>query len=111
MSRVMREAGLSKTAACAGRERFMAEGAAGSCDRTRPQGTPLLPEEQAVEVVRLTRWPPPREATHWTARAMADAVGLIASTVQKIWKALGHGAASLARLKLSTDPAFCREAT
>ena len=34
------------------------------------------------EVVRRTLAPPPHEATHWTARAMAKAAGLAVSTVQ-----------------------------
>ena len=37
-----------------------------------------------AEIVRLTQEPPPHEATHWTVRAMAKAVGVAASTVQAI---------------------------
>jgi hypothetical protein len=60
----------------------MAEGVEGLLrDKTRPPGTPPLPEATARRVVELTREPPPGEATHWTGRAMAKAVGLSLSTV------------------------------
>ena len=38
-------------------------------------------------VVELTPTEPPHEATHWTAAAMAKAVGISVSSVQRIWKA------------------------
>ena len=68
----------------------MAEGVDGLLrDRTRRPGKARVPADRAAEIVRLTRAPPPHEATHWTARAMAKAAGLAVSTVQKIWKAHG----------------------
>ena len=52
-------------------------------DKIRPPGkAPVFPGRVA-EVVRLTLKPPPPAATHWTAQAMARAVGLVISTVQK----------------------------
>lgn len=56
--------------------------------------------------MRLTQAPPPHEATHWTARALAKAVGLAVSTVQKIWKAHGLAPHRWRVFKLSRDPAF-----
>ncbi len=50
-----------------------------------------MADDRAAAVVAMTLEPPPHEATHWTARAMAGAVGLAVSTVQKIWKAHGRG--------------------
>jgi len=61
------------------------------------------------EVVRLTLEPPPHEATHWTARAMAKAVALAVSTVQDIWKAHGLTPHRWRRFKLSNDPAFAEK--
>jgi len=57
-------------------------------------------------VVGLTQSKPPHEATHWTARAMAQACGLAVSTVQEIWKAHGLAPYRWRHFKLSTDPAF-----
>ena len=62
-----------------------------------------------AEVVRLTLEPPPHEATHWTARAMAKAVGLAVATVQKIWKAHGLAPHRWRSFKLSNDPAFAEK--
>ena len=61
-------------------------------------------------MLRLTRDPPPHEATHWTARAMAKAVGLAVATVQKIWKAHGLAPHRWRTFKLSNDPAFAEAA-
>src|SRR5829696_8418260 len=49
---------------------------------------------------------PPHEATHWTAAAMAKAVGISLSSVQRIWKAHGLQPHRIRRFKLSNDPEF-----
>lgn len=54
----------------------------------------------------LTAAEPPHEATHWTAAAMAKAVGISLSSVQRIWKAHGLQPHRLRRFKLSNDPDF-----
>jgi len=54
----------------------------------------------------MTLEPPPREVTHWTARAMARTVGLAVSTAQRIWKAHGLAPHRWRAVKLSNDPAF-----
>jgi len=61
------------------------------------------------DVVRLTLDPPPHEATHWTARAMAETVGLAVSTVQTIWKAHGLAPHRWRQFKLSNDRAFAEK--
>jgi hypothetical protein len=75
-------------------------------DRTRPPGTPPLPETTVERVVELTREPPPGEATHWTGRAMAEAVGIGLGSVQAIWKAHGLVSHRVRTFKLSRDPEF-----
>lgn len=107
---IMRAAGVSKTCVWRWQERFMAEGVEGLLrDRTRPPGKAPVPADRAAEIVRLTQEPPPHEATHWTARAMAKATGLAVSTVQKIWKAHGLAPHRWRRFKLSKDPAFAEK--
>lgn len=107
---VMREARVSKTCVWRWQERFMAEGVDGLLrDRTRPPGKAPVPADQAAEIVRLTQAPPPHEATHWTARAMAKATGRAVSTVQKIWKAHGLAPHRWRTFKLSKDPAFAEK--
>jgi transposase len=104
---IMAATGTAKTTVWRWQERFMAEGVDGVLrDKTRPPGKPPVPDERAGNVVEMTLKPPPHEATHWTARAMAKAVGLAVSTVQGIWKAHGLAPHRWRSFKLSNDPAF-----
>lgn len=107
---IMAATGKSKTCVWRWQERSMDEGVDGLLrDKTRPPGTPPVAEERVEEVARLTLEPPPHEATHWTGRAMARAVGLAVSTVQEIWKAHGLAPHRWQRLELSNDPAFAEK--
>ncbi len=107
---IMRETGKSKTYVWRWQERFMEKGVDGLLrDNTRPPGKPPVNRETVERVVALTLEPPPREATHWTARAMAEAVGLVVSTVQKIWRAHGLAAHRFRQFTLSRDPAFAEK--
>jgi transposase len=104
---IVRRVGISKRCVWRWQERFAAEGVAGLLrDKTRPPGTPPLPEATVERVVELTRGPPPGEATHWTGRAMAKAIGISLSAVQAIWKAHGLVPHRVRTFKLSRDPAF-----
>jgi transposase len=104
---IMTATGKSKTCVWRWQERFMAEGVDGLLrEKTRPPGRPGTPDEKVAEVIRPTREPPPHEATHWTIRAMGNAVGLAASTVREIWKAHGLSPHRWRRFKLSNDRAF-----
>ncbi|MEQ8348841.1 MAG: IS630 family transposase [Sneathiellaceae bacterium] len=104
---VMAATGTSKTTVWRWQARFMEAGVEGLLrDKTRPPGTPPVADDRVAEVVRLTQAPPPHEATHWTAQAMASVVGLAVSTVQKIWKAHGLAPHRWRAFKLSNDPAF-----
>ena len=79
---IMRETGKAKNSVWRWQERFMEEGVDGLLrDKTRPPGKKPLAPEQVAEIVRLTHTPPPHAATHWTLRAMANAVGVAVSTV------------------------------
>jgi len=107
---IMTGARVSKTCVWRWQERFMTEGVDGLLrDRTRPPGKAPVAAERVAEVVRLTLARPPHQATHWTARAMAKAVGLAVSTVQDIWKAHGLSPHRWRQFKLSTDKAFAEK--
>ncbi len=107
-SAIVRRTGKSKPCVRRWRERFAAEGVNGLLrDKTLPPGTPPLPEATVERVVELTtRRGPPGEATHWTGRAMAKAVGVSLSAVQGIWKAHGLAPHRVRTFKLSRDPEF-----
>ncbi len=109
---IMSASGKSKVCVWRWQERFMEEGVDGLLrDKTRPPGKPPLSPERIAEIVRLTQTPPPHEATHWTLRAMAQRVGVAASTVHAIWQAHGLTPHRWRQFKLSRDPAFVEKLT
>src|SRR3954462_833676 len=104
---VMRRAGKSKPCVRRWRERFISEGVAGLLrDKPRPSRVAPLAQATIDRVVALTATEPPHEATHWTAAAMAAAVGISVSSVQRIWRAHGLAPHRMRRFKLSNDPDF-----
>ena len=78
-------------------------------DKSRPPGKAPIAPDRVAWIVRQTQQPPPHEATHWTLRAMAQAAGVAASTVQAIWKAHGLSPHRWRNFKLSNDPAFAEK--
>jgi transposase len=104
---IMRRIGKSKTCLWRWQERFMHEGVDGLLrDKTRPSRVAPLPPAVAEGVVALTQTDPPGETTHWTGLAMAKAVGISLSSVQRIWRAHGLQPHRVRQFKLSRDPEF-----
>jgi transposase len=105
---VMRRAGKSKPCVRRWQERFISEGVPGLLrDKTRPPRIPPLAQATIDRVVESTATTePPREATHWTAAAMAAAVGISPSSVLRIWRAHKLRPHRMRTFKLSKDPAF-----
>ena len=104
---IMRAAGKAKTVIWRWQERFGEEGVAGLWrDKTRPSRIPPLSPEVAERVVALTLAEPPPTASYWTGAAMAKAVGISVSSVQRIWRAHGLRPHLVRRFKLSNDPQF-----
>src|SRR5271163_1176155 len=104
---IMRRTGKSKTCVWRWQERFMQEGYDGLLrDKTRPSRIPPLGSNITARVVTLTQTDPPAEATHWTSAMMAKAVGISASSIQRIWRAHGLQPNRVKQFKLSTDPEF-----
>jgi transposase len=75
-------------------------------DATRPPGKKPLPRDTVARVVHLTLHERPPNATHWSARRLAQAVGIGHGAVQKIWAAHGLKPHLVRRFKLSSDPHF-----
>ena len=104
---IMRQTGKAKTVIWRWQERFGAEGVAGLWrDKTRPSRIAPLDPKIAVRVVALTLGGPPAAATHWTGAAMAEAVAISVSSVQRIWRAHGLRPHRVRQFKLSNDPEF-----
>jgi transposase len=109
-SSIMSATGKSKTCVWRWQERFMVAGVDGLLrEKTRPPGIAKTGADKTSQVIRLTQGPPPPDATHWTLRAMAKAVGLAASTVRDIWQAHGLAPHRWRRFKLSNDKAFAEK--
>ena len=107
---ITRAVGKGKTVVWRWQERFMHEGVEGlTRDKTRPSRLPPLPAETIDRVVALTNQEPPHEATHWTAPAMAKAVGISPSSVRRIWKGHGLQPHRVRSFKLSNDPKFAEK--
>ena len=67
--------------------------------------------ETTARVVALTCTQPPHQATHWTGRAMAKAMGLSVGSVQRIWRAHRLQPHRLRTFKRSRDPSFAAKLT
>src|ERR1700716_3593339 len=106
-SEIMRLTGKSKTCVWRWQERFMRAGYDGLLhDKTRPSRIRPLGSNITERVVMLTQTEPPAEATHGTSAMMAKVVDISASSVQRIWRALGLQPHRVKQFKLSTDPQF-----
>jgi transposase len=104
---IMRQVGCAKATVWRWQERFMDAGVDGLLrDKSRPPGKAPLGETMVARVVELTLGEPPGEATHWTGRAMAEAVGISLRSVQRIWAAHKLQPHRIKRFKLSKDPEF-----
>ena len=104
---VARRSGVSRPTVWRWQRRFAELGMDGLLrEKPRIPGKPPLPRETVERVLALTCSEAPGEATHWTGRAMAAAVGIGLSSVQRIWKAHGLQPHRIRSFKRSNDPEF-----
>ena len=88
------------------RGRFVRERLDGLTDAPRP-GAPRTVQDADVEtVITRTLETKPKDATHWSTRAMAQQTGLSQATISRIWRAFGLQPHRQETFKLSTDPLF-----
>ncbi len=88
------------------RERFGAERLEGLLDEPRPGAPRRIGDSQIEEVVTRTLETMPANRTHWSTRAMAEAVGLSQTAVVRIWNAFGLQPHRVENFKFSKDPQF-----
>jgi transposase len=104
---VAKRAGVSRPSVWRWQRRFAEEGVEGLLrDKTRPPGKPPLAPEIVERVLMLTAQEPPGEATHWSGRMMARAVGISLRSVQRIWAVHRLQPHRMRTFKLSRDPEF-----
>ncbi|MFE0824883.1 IS630 family transposase [Streptomyces sp. NPDC058847] len=103
---VARQAGAEEHTVGKWRARFVRDRLPGLGDLPRPGGPRTVSDEHVAVVVRRTLESTPKNATHWSTRAMAKEMGLSQSTVSRIWRAFGLQPHRTETFKLSTDPYF-----
>ena len=90
--------------------RFIMHGVAGlEKDAPRPGRTPAIGPETVAEIVHRTTQETPAHQTHWSTRTMAQAVGVSASTVRRVWQAHGLKPHRVKYFRLSDDPHFAEK--
>jgi len=88
------------------RDRYQAHGLAGLYDAPR-SGRPRTHEDDDVaRMLRTVLKTRPKDATHWSVRAVADKTGISKSTVQRYFALFGIQPHRTKSFKLSTDPFF-----
>lgn len=109
---IMREARVSKPAVWRWQVAFMEGGVARLLkDRGKgPEaGKKRISDEKRLAIVIKTAKEKPANATHWSARTMADEMGVGHRSVQRIWKEHGLKPHLTRTFKLSNDPRFAEK--
>jgi transposase len=86
------------------RGRFLVVGVAG-LEKDAPRAG-RKPTVDAQEIVRKTTQEKPANATHWSTRSMARAVGVSEASVRRVWQAHGLKPHRVETFKISRDPQF-----
>ena len=99
-------AGVTRQTVGRWRTRFARKRLNGLLDEPRPGAPRTIGDAEVERVVRLTLETTPRDATHWSTRAMATRSGLSQSAISRIWRAFALQPHRVKTFKLSKDPLF-----
>ncbi|MBA2371047.1 MAG: IS630 family transposase [Chloroflexi bacterium] len=88
------------------RARFLERRLDGLLDEPRPGAPRTIGDADVERVLTLTLETAPRDATHWSTRAMAQRAGLSQSAVSRIWRAFALAPHRVEHFQLSKDPLF-----
>jgi transposase len=109
---IMRRTGKAKPTVWRWQERWLEAGVDGLLrDKTRPGRKKPLSREVKLAVLAKTAQERPPDATHWSARTMARAIGISHTSVQRIWAEAGLKPHLVQTFKLSNDPQFADKVT
>jgi transposase len=103
---VARELRLTKQTIGKWRTRFLRQRLDGLLDEPRPGAPRRISDGDVERVMRLTLETAPRDATHWSTRAMARRCGLSQTAISRIWRAFSLRPHRMKTFKLSKDPLF-----
>ncbi len=109
---IMREARVSKPSVWRWQSAYMAGGVERLLrdkDKGARAGMPPISAAVRLAIVTKTAKEKPAAATHWSARSMAEAMGVGHTTVQRIWKSHGLKPHLTRTFKLSNDPKFAEK--
>ena len=88
------------------RRRFAQWRLDGLQDEPRPGAPRTITDAQVEAVIVTTLEEQPPNATHWSARSMAAALGMSQSAISRIWRAFGLKPHLVESFKLSPGPQF-----
>jgi transposase len=88
------------------RARFVAKRLDGLLDEPRPGAPRTVTDADVERVITRTLETRPADATHWSTRSLATAVGLSQSAISRIWRAFALQPHRVETFKLSKDPLF-----
>ena len=92
------------------RKRYLQLGLAGlEKDAPRPGRKPRITAKFMRELIAKTTQQTPPNATHWSTRSMAAAMGISAASVRRIWHAHGLKPHRTATFKTQQRSPLCRE--
>jgi transposase len=103
---VAQRLGVARSTVIKWRSRFVARRLEGLVDEPRPGAPRKLSDEHIERVIVTTLETTPTDATHWSTRSLARALGLNQTAVSRIWRAFGLKPHLTEAFKLSTDPQF-----
>jgi len=88
------------------RRRFVIARLDGLFDDPRPGAPRTITDDRVEAVIVKTLEQKPKDATHWSTRSMARAMGMSQTSISLIWRAFGLQPHRAESFKLSTDPLF-----
>ncbi len=98
------EAGVSLPTVGLWRRSFSERGLEGLADAPRSGRPRRIDDAEVQRVLAMTLEPPPDGTTHWSVRRLADAAGLSATTVHRIWRQHKLKPHQVRSFKFSRDP-------
>src|SRR3954471_6274019 len=98
---------ISRGAVARWRDRFAERGVAG-LEKDAPRGgrPPKERDDLIRRIIEMTTQQKPANATHWSTRTLAEALGTNHSLVNRVWRARGLKPHLWRTFKVSNDPHF-----
>jgi len=104
------ELGITRQTAGRWRKRYLLSGVAGiEKDAPRTGRKRKISDSTVRRIVNRTTQERPAQATHWSTRTLAQAVGVSPATVRRIWKVHGLKPHRVKTFKLSNDKHFAEK--